>query len=867
MALDSRIEPNVSSLVEYMLPRYYREQSPILVRLLIRYFEWLESEDGILYHTRRVLDYGDIDASVDEFIEHIKNKTLPGVNRSTVSDERTLLKHSLDLYRSRGSPRAIDLLFRGVFGVGARVYQPGRDLLRPSSGEWVAPRYLEVTLRDDLSKFVGFEIYGVLSGAKAYCERVVRKMGNSRVIDIMYISAISGRFITGEHVNSSTHNYPLAQCPIITGSLTSLLITDGGDGYRVGDLVTVRGTVSGWGGVARVKKVSNTVGTVTFSIQDGGWGYSNTANIYVSEKILTLSNVTSDANNITNNYFYLFETVSQPLANLNYLNGTGDFANNDDIEAYYDNGAVKGTGKVLSTISLNSTAGALFIYVVSGNMSSNTIGTVGNSVQANLDITNGYIDKTASGNVIGEGNVIVLDTTLPTVAFTEGEIIHQVDEDLGGAPIVTARATIETVEEFINRRRLTCNSRSGIFREDALIVGQIGSGTANVTGVRIPVGVITVNNQFIFDTRAKVIAAESNTQGIINNITSGTGAQATVGLLSLTEEVVLATDFVRDYLEVEVDAADYGFPALGGNLTTIVGESLTFANTTVGKISTFNSVAPGREYTDNPMVLVHESITSGYNKKGWQLQMIGLSSSFQEGELVTQAATGARGIVRAEGAVPVEEGTGLPFEHTLILDRASMLANFVPTINSTTIITGEFSGATGNVYAVWDLDAWAYEPVDIEREYVGLNAKIDTDVQTAIGAAVDLEVVASGWGFSESTPVVFGEELIDGEEVVFSTDTSNREGLAIAKLGDGAGRSLGYYRTRDGFLSATKKLPDGDYWQEFSYEIRSSITLDKYRGMLKRLLHVAGTKAFGAMYHENTANATISIEPVEIKTV
>lgn len=868
MALDPRIEPKISALVEHDLPRFYREEAPLLRQLLVRYFEWLESEDGALYHSRRILDYGDVDASVNEFLSHIRAKVLPGVNKVTRAAERTLLKHSLDFYRSRGTSRAIDLLFRAVFGVGARVYQPGRDLLRPSSGEWVLPRYLEVTLRDDLSKFVGFEIYGVKSGAKAYCERVSRKMGNGRIIDLMHISAISGQFQTGEHVNSTTNKYKLRDCPVIIGSLTSLIITDGGDGYAVGDLVSVRGTVSGYGALARVASVSNTVGTVTFNIEHGGYGYSNTANIYVSEKVLTLSNVTSNTDNHTNNYFYLFETVSQPLANLNYIAATGSFTNNDNIQSYWDNGSVKGTGKVLSVVATNSTAGALFIYVVSGNMSSNTIGTVGNSVTANLPVANGYIDKTAAGNVIAEGNTVVLDVTLPSVTLEEGELIFQLDVvDSGGisSEVVTARATIETIENFTGRRRLTCNSRSGIFREDAKVMGQTSGGTANVTGVRIPVGLITVNNQFIFDSRANVITSASGTKGIINNVSSGSGASADVGLLDLTEEVIIATDFLDDYLVVGLDDPDYGLPASQANLNTVIANGLTLANVTIGRIASFNAVAPGANYSINPLVLAHETTTSGYHKTGWQLHLVGLSTDFQEGELVTQAATGARGLVRAEGAVPVEEGSGLPFEHTLILDRCSLLANFVPTINSTTIITGQFSGTTGNVIAVWDLDSWAYEPADIDREYVGIDARIGTETTTATGAVVELEIVASGYGFTENSEIIFGEELIDGEEVIFSGEGNQTEGLAIAKLGDGAGRALGFYRTRDGFLSSTKKLPDGDYWQEFSYEIRSPITLDKYSGILKRLLHVAGTKAFGAMYHENTANASLTASPVEIK--
>ena len=55
----------------------------------------------------------------------------------------------------------------------------------------------------------------------------------------------------------------------------------------------------------------------------------------------------------------------------------------------------------------------------------------------------------------------------------------------------------------------------------------------------------------------------------------------------------------------------------------------------------------------------------------------------------------------------------------------------------------------------------------------------------------------------------------------------------------------------DGFLSGTKKLYDAYYYQDYSYEVRSSVTLDKYEAMLKQLLHVAGT-----VYFANTVTSS-----------
>ena len=73
-----------------------------------------------------------------------------------------------------------------------------------------------------------------------------------------------------------------------------------------------------------------------------------------------------------------------------------------------------------------------------------------------------------------------------------------------------------------------------------------------------------------------------------------------------------------------------------------------------------------------------------------------------------------------------------------------------------------------------------------------------------------------------------------------------RSGSAKVNLGK-KGISEGFYENRKGFISDTKKIFDGEYYQDYSYEVRTSVTADKYSEMLKKVLHVAGTKQFSAV--------------------
>ena len=51
--------------------------------------------------------------------------------------------------------------------------------------------------------------------------------------------------------------------------------------------------------------------------------------------------------------------------------------------------------------------------------------------------------------------------------------------------------------------------------------------------------------------------------------------------------------------------------------------------------------------------------------------------------------------------------------------------------------------------------------------------------------------------------------------------------------------------TTDGFLNSDKYIQDSYYYQDYSYEIKAALTLDKYKDILKDTFHAAGTELFG----------------------
>ena len=111
---------------------------------------------------------------------------------------------------------------------------------------------------------------------------------------------------------------------------------------------------------------------------------------------------------------------------------------------------------------------------------------------------------------------------------------------------------------------------------------------------------------------------------------------------------------------------------------------------------------------------------------------------------------------------------------------------------------------------------------------------------------LNLQIVDSGYGY------------VNNEIIQFVSADGERAGTVKVILG-GVGKGSGYYKTSRGFLSDVIALHDGDYYQEYSYEVFSKLSVDRYSDMFKKVMHTAGTKFFGSVLLIDEANATISL--------
>ena len=149
---------------------------------------------------------------------------------------------------------------------------------------------------------------------------------------------------------------------------------------------------------------------------------------------------------------------------------------------------------------------------------------------------------------------------------------------------------------------------------------------------------------------------------------------------------------------------------------------------------------------------------------------------------------------------------------------------------------GVSSGASGARYAVGDT-------VTISGSSLGVGALGEISSVGLSGEINKIDILNSGINYRSV-------------EDLTATITSNGGTGSGATLGITGGGSIqkkdGYWLGESGLLSSSNKVQDNDYYQAFSYAVKSSRNLKDYADVVKKIIHPAGFKLFGHILLKET---------------
>ena len=265
-------EERISVQVEGQLPDFVKQDHATFVAFLEAYYEYME-QLGKPYEIIGNLDnYFNVDKTVDDYLKYFKNQFGKDVPEAVFvnANKPQVLKKLRDFYRSKGSEKSFQFLFRLLYKEEIEFYYPGSDMLRISDGKYSSDkiiRCVDTSGIDAAAGFLGKTITGETSTAHGVVELVLNEYVGPFNVSTIYLSKVVGTFQALENVSDGTNSVK------IDGMVTGYTMTKPGNGYSIDDNVTITGGGASAVGAQFLVDALTTGSITTHAIPTAGTGY------------------------------------------------------------------------------------------------------------------------------------------------------------------------------------------------------------------------------------------------------------------------------------------------------------------------------------------------------------------------------------------------------------------------------------------------------------------------------------------------------------------------------------------------------------------------------------------------------------------
>ena len=234
-----------------------------------------------------LLDTKDIDNTLDDYVQYIKNEfavNLP-LSLHENTDTRKALKNIREFYKARGTENSFKFLFRLLYGEDISIYLPETDMLRASDANWKSAITIRAIIETTDYKtklpvtsedLVGRKIKGLSSEASAIVEKATDIIYAGFKFTELELSDKLGTFLANESIETDNVGDGTSINGIVLGLLNDINIIDPGSNYVVGDRISVSGGGDGAAGaiveVATTNAISGAITSV--KVVDPGYKYT-----------------------------------------------------------------------------------------------------------------------------------------------------------------------------------------------------------------------------------------------------------------------------------------------------------------------------------------------------------------------------------------------------------------------------------------------------------------------------------------------------------------------------------------------------------------------------------------------------------------
>lgn len=194
----------VASLIEQQFPDFLRTDGPNFVAFMKAYYEWMDQQNNPNYSLRNFQSWRDVDRTLESFITWFQGEFMVRIPDTVLADKRLLVKHIQEFYRSKGTQKAYNFLFRILYNEDLEYFYPGSELLRYNDGKWIVRKTLILSaLTSDSLLFSSKSqrIEGKGSGTTSLVEEVEKQVTTiGEIIFELDISNTIGSWETDERV-------------------------------------------------------------------------------------------------------------------------------------------------------------------------------------------------------------------------------------------------------------------------------------------------------------------------------------------------------------------------------------------------------------------------------------------------------------------------------------------------------------------------------------------------------------------------------------------------------------------------------------------------------------------------------------------
>ena len=265
-------DERISVRVEGQLPDFVKQDHATFVAFLEAYYEYLEQTGKPYEIVGNLRNYFNIDKTVDDFLQYFKTQFGKDIPEAVFanSNKPHVIKRLRDFYRSKGSEKSFQFLFRLLYQEEIEFYYPSVDMLRVSDGRYTKDKILrciDTSGSSAIFDFTGKTITGGTSGTQGIVELVLKEQVGVFEVSTIYLSKVVGTFIDNETITDGTNTFTLDRM------VTGYTITYPGNGYSVEDNIPIVGGGAGASGAQFLVSSLTTGSITTYAIPTAGTGY------------------------------------------------------------------------------------------------------------------------------------------------------------------------------------------------------------------------------------------------------------------------------------------------------------------------------------------------------------------------------------------------------------------------------------------------------------------------------------------------------------------------------------------------------------------------------------------------------------------